>query len=390
MPKINNSEITSKKRINELESLRGVLALWVVVGHILPSAGILDTALGPFKFLAKGEYAVDVFIIMSGFFIFYLLDTAQEKYGHFILRRFLRVFPAYFVCLIISILMINVSVETLSSLDWQHPQNAFRIQVLNDSLHQFIPHFVAHLTMLHGLVPPSLLPNSQYAFIGQAWSISLEWQFYFVAPFLFYAIQKKKPVLTFFLLGISCFFYYLFKSTPQGFLFSQVPFFFLGILSFYMWKNYRCIVSFSEQQWGLVMPVAVALTLLFTHEIPTTLWVLVFVSVISLQENSELVLEKIICRLLNNKVMLYLGKISYSVYLCHIFVMYGVMYCLGHFFPELEQLSYLALLLILVFSLTILVAHLLYDWVEKPFIKLGKRMLATQPAFGKASYKESP
>jgi hypothetical protein len=134
MPKTINSEITSKKkRINELESLRGVLALWVVVGHILPSAGILDTALGPFKFVAKGEYAVDVFIIMSGFFIFYLLDTAQEKYRPFIIRRFLRLFPAYFVCLIISILMINVSVETLSSLDWQHPQNAFRIQVFNDA-----------------------------------------------------------------------------------------------------------------------------------------------------------------------------------------------------------------------------------------------------------------
>ena len=280
MFKTNTSGITSKKRINELESLRGVLALWVVVGHILPSAGILDTAMGPFKFLAKGELAVDVFIIMSGFFIFYLLDTAQEKYGQFIIRRFLRLFPAYLVCLILSILMINVSIETLASLDWQHPQNAFRIQVFNDSLHQFIPHFVAHLTMLHGLVPPSLLPNSQYAFIGQAWSISLEWQFYFVAPFLFYAIQKKKPVLTFFLLGSSCFFYYLFKSTPQGFLFSQVPLFFLGILSFYIWKNYRSIVSLSEQQWALVMPVAVVLTWLFTHELPTTLWVLVFLSVI--------------------------------------------------------------------------------------------------------------
>jgi peptidoglycan/LPS O-acetylase OafA/YrhL len=169
----------------------------------------------------------------------------------------------------------------------------------------------------------------------------------------------------------------LFKSTPQGFLFSQVPFFFLGILSFYMWKNYRSLVSLSEKQWALVMPVAVVLTLLFTHEIPTTLWVLVFLSVVSLEENGKLVVEKIICRLLNNKVMLYLGKISYSVYLCHIFVMYGVMYCLEHFFPELEQLSYLALLLVLVLSLTIVVAHLLYSWVEKPFIKLGKRMFAT-------------
>jgi len=48
MPKTINREITSnKKRINELESFCGVLTLWVVAGHILPSAGILDTAMDP-------------------------------------------------------------------------------------------------------------------------------------------------------------------------------------------------------------------------------------------------------------------------------------------------------------------------------------------------------
>jgi peptidoglycan/LPS O-acetylase OafA/YrhL len=387
MSNMNNPEIVRPKRINELESLRGILALWVVVSHILPSAGILEEALGPFKFLAKGDNAVDVFIIMSGFFIFFLLDSAQEKYGQFIIRRFLRLFPAYLVCLIISILMVNVSLEVLHNLAWQHPQNDFRIQVFNDSLQHFIPQLLAHLTILHGLVPDSLLSNSQFAFIGQAWSISLEWQFYLVAPFLFYAIHKKKPVLTFFLLGISCLSYYLFKSAAQGFLFTQIPFFFLGILSFYIWKNYPSIVSFSDQQWALVMPVGVVLTLLFTHEIPTTLWVLVFLSILSLQENGKLVLENIVCRLLNNRVMLYLGRISYSMYLCHVIVMYGVMYCLERFFPELQQLHYLALLLVLVLSLTILFAHLIYYSVEKPFIKLGKGMFVTQSILDSSSNK---
>jgi peptidoglycan/LPS O-acetylase OafA/YrhL len=376
-PNFSKVKATPKKRINELESLRGILALWVVVSHILPSAGITDQALGKFKFLAEGEYAVQIFIIMSGFFIFFLLDAAREPYGKFIIRRFLRLFPAYFVCLVISLLMLNPSIEILSNLDWQHPQNLFRIEVIQDSLNYFLPQLVAHLTMLHGAIPDSVLPNSQYAIIGQAWSISLEWQFYLVAPLFFYAIDKKNPLTITLLLAISCLWYYSSQSLPQGFLFTQIPFFLLGILSFYFWKNYHNLIVLSQQQWALLMPIAVVVTLLFTSEIATTLWVLVFFSIIALGENNDLIVEKIVCRVLNNKIMLYLGKISYSIYLAHIIVLYGVMYGLERLLPESSQLFYLIMLLTLVPGLTIFISHLLYDLIEKPFIKLGKRLFVS-------------
>jgi len=75
----NNNMVNKNKRINELESLHGILALWVVISHILPSAGIREEMLGSFKFLAKGDDAVDLFIIMSGFFIFFYWMSLKKN-----------------------------------------------------------------------------------------------------------------------------------------------------------------------------------------------------------------------------------------------------------------------------------------------------------------------
>lgn len=41
---------------------------------------------------------------------------------------------------------------------------------------------LAHIPLIHGLIPPSALPDAAAAFLGRAWSISTEWQFYLIAP----------------------------------------------------------------------------------------------------------------------------------------------------------------------------------------------------------------
>ena len=53
-----------------------------------------------------GSYAASavlMFIIISGFVITHLLIEKREKYAPFITRRFLRLYPAYFFCLIAGI-----------------------------------------------------------------------------------------------------------------------------------------------------------------------------------------------------------------------------------------------------------------------------------------------
>ncbi|MEI2580831.1 acyltransferase family protein [Scytonema sp. PRP1] len=370
---ISSDNRVSTQRINELEALRGPLAWWVVISHILPIVGITEETLGRFGFLVEGTYAVEVFIIMSGFFIFYLLDSGRENYKQFIIRRFFRLYPAYFVCLIISILSVGISLEALNTLSWESARNAVRIDILNHSLDYFLHHLIAHLTMLHGVIPHSILPSSSYAFIGQAWSISLEWQFYLVAPLLFQIIKRKNLIITISTFGILCLVFYFFRNAEKAFLLTQIPFFVIGIFSFYIWKNYQTILTIPAKYWVFVTPISVGLTAGFTRQLSTTLWVLVFLSVLALRVNKKLLLEKMLSKILNNRIMLYFGNISYSIYLCHMIVIYSTLFCVTQIAPEHGQGFYLVALMLLVIPLTTIFSHFLHYGIEKPFMRLGKQ-----------------
>jgi peptidoglycan/LPS O-acetylase OafA/YrhL len=176
--------------IRELTGLRGLLALWVVFGHL--AATVTETNL-------FNPYAVDIFIILSGFSIAAMIDKKQEPYGLYLSRRILRIFPTYLLFLILSVAAARLYLTT-----WQFaPQTSMRdarIYLAQESLAHWPIHLAIHLTGLQSLVPPTFLPGSDFAFIGQAWSLSLEWQFYLIAPFLVSFVSSrftwKRTVLT--------------------------------------------------------------------------------------------------------------------------------------------------------------------------------------------------
>ena len=60
------------KRLPELESLRGLMLLWVLIGHVLlnfSGGGVVWTL------LTENGRAVDVFMALSGFAVFFLLPS---------------------------------------------------------------------------------------------------------------------------------------------------------------------------------------------------------------------------------------------------------------------------------------------------------------------------
>jgi peptidoglycan/LPS O-acetylase OafA/YrhL len=94
-------------RLLELDALRGIAALAVVFDHIT-----LNRPQGK-DFWVYGLTGVDLFFMISGFVIFMSLEHIKNA-KEFIIRRVTRLYPAYWVCLsITTLLLIAFNVEDL-------------------------------------------------------------------------------------------------------------------------------------------------------------------------------------------------------------------------------------------------------------------------------------
>ena len=74
---------------------------------------------------------------------------------------------------------------------------------------------------------------------------------------------------------------------------------------------------------------------------------------------------------LNNRLVLFLGKISYSIYLVHMIVLVLVLYLAYYFhIAGIEAYFFVVSFTML---MTIFLSSVTYYFVEQPFIKLGKK-----------------
>lgn len=182
-------------KVHALDGLRGLMALWVFITHVTTMATIpLHKNEGLGWIFANGQFAVGVFIILSGFVITLNVQSAKNFTSTtFLIRRVFRLFPVYLICLLASVLILDLSLDVLKELPWPGLRTQDRIQYLQDSKNNFYPHVILHSFLIHGLVPESILRSTSYAFMGQAWSLTLEWQFYLSVPLFYYFISKCRP-----------------------------------------------------------------------------------------------------------------------------------------------------------------------------------------------------
>lgn len=181
--------------VPEFESLRGLMALWVLLGHVATRIGIhFSSELGVlWKVIVSINIPVDIFIALSGFAIFTLLSKDKSHYSGYLLGRFFRIYPVYITCLIIGVLLYDWRIAQLM-VDPLVSQSGLQSKVLVfESVHEhYWQHLLAHLFVVHGMIPDQIIYAIGHSFIAPAWSLSLEWQFYLIAPLLFYLITKNR------------------------------------------------------------------------------------------------------------------------------------------------------------------------------------------------------
>ena len=123
-------------RLVEIDSLRGLAAIWVVVFHFSfgvryfwfkddPTPAALVT---PFSVNIQGLLGVDLFFLISGFVIFMTLERSATV-SAFVVSRFSRLFPTYWACLALTtaaIFLLPVTVQSVTL-----PQIAASATMLN-------------------------------------------------------------------------------------------------------------------------------------------------------------------------------------------------------------------------------------------------------------------
>jgi peptidoglycan/LPS O-acetylase OafA/YrhL len=76
--------------------------------------------------------------------------------------------------------------------------------------------------------------------------------------------------------------------------------------------------------------------------------------------------------LLNNKAIVYLGKISYGIYMYHFLVMYLLIPFANRYLLN-NLIVYNIVVYILVFSLTIIISHFSYKYFESYFLRIKEK-----------------
>lgn len=176
-----------ENRIKELDGIRGVAVLLVMLFHILKRASYLTAQpalLAIDEFFQIGWIGVDLFFVLSGYLITSILLKTRERpdyFKNFYARRMLRIFPLYYLTILVLFPILPLIDPTLgpsTQADW--------------------PFFLLYVQNWLYVIPKELA----YA-VGITWSLAIEEQFYLVWPLIVRVISPKGLAqLTVFLLEL--------------------------------------------------------------------------------------------------------------------------------------------------------------------------------------------
>ena len=179
---------SSAHHLDALTGVRAFAALWVFVFHSWLNGGspsirlsIAAPSIDLTPLAAFGWLGLDVFFVLSGFLLTrqavlklegastatatsHFVSAFGEKYSNYLRRRILRVYPAYYAC--ITLLLILAATGIYLRLPG-------KLELL------------LHLGMVHNFIEKYIATMN-----GVFWTMPFEWQFYLVFPLLFILLRR--------------------------------------------------------------------------------------------------------------------------------------------------------------------------------------------------------
>jgi peptidoglycan/LPS O-acetylase OafA/YrhL len=374
-------QIAPNHRFRSLDSFRGIAALIVVVHHVMLSLpdgirgqlGTIESLFG-----MGGRFAVMLFFVLSGFVLSlpYFAGT-NLAYGPYLARRFCRLYPPFAFAVLISALLcwllggpeLPIASSWLND-PWSRPLTAGVV--------------ISHLLMAGIGVRQSISLD------GPIWSIIIEMRVSLIFPLLVLYIRRLGLAGVAFALAVA---FVCAKSqtalgeNTTGLVGESLAgtllltgrysvMFLLGVVlaarldrvreKFLRAPPMLHAIIFG----GMVCIWAVAA---YTKAMePHRGYLDIFSGIFTLYLIISCVAFPKVSAMLSGRVCLWLGDISYSLYLIHLPVLMSMFYLLyGH--------VSLIWIVALSFPAMLIAGHLMHYWIERPSMNLGRKLAQWRP-----------
>jgi peptidoglycan/LPS O-acetylase OafA/YrhL len=368
---------TTKGHIIQLDGVRFVAVALVLLAHLTETS------------LPLGELGVTMFFVLSGFLISRILMQSRDKFQDqpggfgkylrkFLIRRTIRIFPVYYLCILILYILGEPSVR--EHLGW---------------------------LVLYGTNIYMATREAWMGTVDHLWSLAVEEQVYLFFPFLIFFVPKKNLLSVFVIMGIfSVLLRLYFYMTGKSWIVSYVSmpacldsFAFGGIMGWLQLNRKETFYKLFSNGWLVVAGLAAWIAVYYwsyylgTQSVPVNKYNIVkilldrFISsafCFFLIGKAVTGYSGLMGVFLEHRASVYLGRISYGIYLYHNFIFnsYHSISSPGHpvvrffnvtysHFPVFKE--WVLFQVVVVSALTILVAAISWHFFEKPINALKDR-----------------
>ncbi|MFK8011568.1 MAG: acyltransferase family protein [Marinicellaceae bacterium] len=353
---LHQSQLNPNMRLKHVDSLRGIAALLVILLHVSESfiklsdqnhALIYDVA----WYINTGRIGVVIFFAISGFVLLKSIKALKP----FLIKRFFRLYPAFWLSLVLSIVFIHHQFPSLSTL-------------------------FANISMLPLMFDKEVM-------IGVYWTLETELIFYVLGVLIFVMGFSQSPI---FICLASLFFLIVFIllvlinfTAPNHTGLNVMPYhlsiMFWGGLYRHLYDKPLCKIRIVNFQISLKILFLLLTLAVFFMPLASLFKGLYFSEFKSIQFGLANILGLVTFIVLTgyikitNRFMVWLGTISYSLYLFHPIVFSAFLDFCNKFLPsaltQINLFSYLLLNIIL----TVFLCGFIYRWVEKPSMAFAKK-----------------
>ncbi len=343
---LHKSNLNISRKRNDIQLLRGVAVVGVVLNH----SGLN---------LPGGFIGVDIFFVISGFFIASIINNQYKSKNRititdFFIRRLLRLIPA----LVFTSVFVCVSMIFLNNPSGAQ-QNAAKTAL---STNFFLGNYVIQQGQ-----NDYFANNSLYNPLLHYWTLSVEWQFYIIFPLLamFYVkfIKGKftrRTLIFTSIIFMMVYFYFFLARTSNNSDYFMITFrvweFIAGITCTYLIKskslNKYVLLALRISAYGALM-----ICMLFIDKYSKlpgpVLFIPVLATFVLIYSGSTLITYKSYL----SKVLIHLGNMSYSIYLWH----WPIFITVQYLSPNIPSKN------LIYFGLTYLFALFTNKFIEEPF-----------------------